>query len=547
MSALVPSGALSDVEIRRWLRIGALHALFSSLALVTWCLPACLKSGLWSALLAPLSASFWAGFSLFLVAQLLFLASFRTVAEPEHSPGIEAQELLQLLTSSSLSVILGAPKEKVKQLDGGWRKLAISARRTVFLLLVAASGALSVLGVGLLRLGASQTDVRWAIQFGAGLGLLYAAQVLLSQHYVLRFPPIQRPWYQRLKLALRPAASLSLSVTTAALIFWELLNRVHPSSAARIGSFLERALLSAMVGTLTAFCWELGRSVARIILTERHYFTPPPGTISTETAPADALLTALRNPKPLARHLAFLDLCYVAERSVDKWRRAAFFRDETGTSYKKVIDLCLEPVEGVIEGAKLAVGGGNGRGGSGTRPGEFQLQMGAAARETKRRGGDPEEILRDLQICAWGARAASSLTAASRKEDSFGVAQLTSSNPRVVSTLLSALLAIETVQKAGLFFTRNGGFISGFLRPLVNPGASFSRVAYAPSAALALGDVIRVSLHVITEEFAGEMLVFRPGSGPVLDDRDWLPAGSPAFGTRAAHVEKLRAILDFRE
>lgn len=191
MSALAPIGALSDVETRRWLRSAALHALFSSLALVAWCLPACLKSGLWSALLSPLSASFWAGTSLFLVAQLLFLASFRTIAEPERSPGIEAQELLQLLTSSLLGVILGAPKEKPKQLDRGWTKLASSARRTVFLLLVAASGALSVLGVGLLRLGASQINIRWAIQYGTILGMLYAAQVLLSQHYVLRIPPIQ--------------------------------------------------------------------------------------------------------------------------------------------------------------------------------------------------------------------------------------------------------------------------------------------------------------------------------------------------------------------
>lgn len=67
-----------------------------------------------------------------------------------------------------------------------------------------------------------------------------------------------------------------------------------------------------------------------------------------------------------------------------------------------------------------------------------------------------------------------------------------------------------------------------------------------PLKVMALSDVLRVSLHVITEEFAKDMLVSRPGSGPVLDDRDWLPA-NPAFGTRAAHVERLRAILDFRE
>jgi nucleoporin NDC1 len=142
--------------------------------------------------------------------------------------------------------------------------------------------------------------------------------------------------------------------------------------------------------------------------------------------------------------------------------------------------------------------------------------------------------------------------AASRTEDEFGVAQLSGSNARVISTLLSTLLAIESAQKAGLFYTksRQHGNLFLLLRPLLKSqslGASFSRVAYVPHKAAALSDVVRVSLHVITEAFASDMLVFRPGSGPVPDDQDWLPSGSPAFGTRAAHIERLRAILDFRE
>lgn len=123
-------------------------------------------------------------------------------------------------------------------------------------------------------------------------------------------------------------------------------------------------------------------------------FAPPLGTSLAETQPSEQLLSMLEdldNPS-LAQHLAYLDLCIVAESNVDTWRRTAFF-EETGETYKRINAACLGPLDNLT--LRLAKGLEIFE----TKTGDFlKQQVQSQGMNKKIESISVKEIFRDIQV-----------------------------------------------------------------------------------------------------------------------------------------------------
>lgn len=163
------------------------------------------------------------------------------------------------------------------------------------------------------------------------------------------------------------------------------------------------------------------------------------------------------------------------------------------------------------------------------------------------------------QICAWCARTAASLTANSRLEDRYGVAQLSGCNKFVLSSLLSCLLVVEVYLGRRSNAKGGGGFVGPnsikWTVPSQGPavevtrrkGFPFGKGSVMHKKAYALADVLRTSVYQITAAFGEEMVVGSVGGkGVTIAERDWLNEKSPLYGTHEMHLQKLSLFLEYR-
>ncbi|KAL0441181.1 UNVERIFIED_CONTAM: hypothetical protein Sradi_0057000 [Sesamum radiatum] len=311
------------------------------------------------------------------------------------------------------------------------------------------------------------------------------------------------------------------------------------------GKFIDEQIIFYIGSFVVILCWELSHHLHQVLHTKRFVFAPPKGSAAAETNPSEPLLATLEEstPKSLLQYLAYLDLCMVCENNVDTWRRAAFF-EETGETYRRVIASCLRPLDQFTQ--KLAEGLESS---SAEKP--LQLADQLSSPTDRLAVLKLYESFHDSQILCVEVLLAAGLSPVSRV-NWFGVAQLSGSNAAVISTLLSTLLAVETLmgKKTNI---QNAHFMgpAGIKWATMNTGRRVStsgamgKIRGSPQYARAysLADVLKTSIYCIVSAFHNEML--NSGKAGLLQ-KDWIISGKPLYGTHELLLHKLQLFMDFQ-
>ncbi|KAK4749020.1 hypothetical protein SAY87_026469 [Trapa incisa] len=475
----------------------------------------------------------------FELSQLIYSASLSSLSSPNlNSPASPFELGLVLLRLIIGSQPLALPPE-------ARRRAELSLRITAFVAACAVSGSVSVVAV-CWALGGGGFSVSVIGFRGFAVGLFYSLFYVYKQKWLLKFPIIQRPLFFSFKMGVPSAIRVAFRLSAIAYVFSAALLalvkfhfKIHMP-----GKNLMFEQIIFFFGTFVVFLsWELSHHLHQVLHTKRSIFAPPRGSAAAETNPSEPLLFALEesSPSSLVQYLAHLDLCMVCESNVDSWRRAAFF-EETGETYKRVVAVCLRPLEGLA--SKLA----------GSLENSLTDDTLKQTNQLLHPSNESQlELLNDYQLCAWSARTIASLTAHSHTEDRFGVAQLSGSNSSVISTLLSCLLAVETFSGKRSHMQSSHQLVGpgGIRWAAPNSGRrdfpsiviGKKRGSLLHTRAYSVADILKVSIYHIVSVFHDEMQ--NAGKSGLLE-RDWIVTGKPVFGTREALLQKLRLFLDYK-
>ncbi|MQL87737.1 hypothetical protein Taro_020288 [Colocasia esculenta] len=537
-----PSSASPEVVKNRWLGF----LIWQSIASTTVYLLAAPLLGPSSA--SPRLLSSLLSFLAFHLALLLFSFSLFLSSSPQPEASASPPELAAGVLKSLLKSAVGGFQGPA--FDPYFRRRAGRVARSVALVLIcSASGSLAVVA---LCADFGVLDGRELVDLGLrGLvfGAVYGCYYIYKKRWVLQFPIIQRPLFFSFKMGFFSSLKQALKLSTSALVCSTLFMLVvldHFKGHSTPGRFIIQQIRLLFGTSAVSLCWEISRHLLEVLHTRRCVFAPPPGSSAAETNPSGLVLEALEQSVPgsFFQYLACLDLCMVAESNVELWRRAAFY-EESGETYRRVISICLRPLD--LLTSRLAVVS------EGLYPDKsnlLSLQLRAPTDVPSDQGLN--ESFNDFQLCEWCVRTAAALTARSHQEDRFGVAQLTGSNATVVTTLLTCLLAVElcmgkkpTPQSAhhmGLASIKWAALQTGS-RDVAATISSKRKSGALYSKAFAMADIIRTSIYQIVSAFEADMLANAQAS--VLE-KNWITESKPLFGTKEILVQKLALFLDFR-
>ncbi|KAL5207952.1 hypothetical protein ABZP36_032387 [Zizania latifolia] len=412
-------------------------------------------------------------------------------------------------------------------------------RRALAASLLAAAGALCVGSAASLV----PEDAGWAAVAGLGfrgavLGAVFAAHYFGRRRWLLQFPVVQRPPFYGLKMGLLPSGKRALKVSLQAFFLSFILIFVLPQQfriRGSIGSQIITQIGIFIMSTAISFCWEISHHFVQVAHTRRCSFAPPQSTAAAETNPTEYILETLElsDLRSLMQYLAYQDLCAVSECNLQPWRRGAFF-EESGETYKRIVTACLKPLEEFTSKISEAL-----EGFSSEKPELLSQQFKLA------------DAFNDSQICTWCARTLASLTARSRHEDRYGVAQLTGCNAAVMSTLLSALVAVEAClgkktnprpqHSLGPASIKWANFSTG-RKGNVTAIASTQRGGLHTKA-YSMADVLRTSIYNIVSAFEDDM---QANAKTTSLEKNWISEGrKPVFGSQAVLVQKLSLFIEY--
>ncbi|EES07443.1 hypothetical protein BDA96_04G298100 [Sorghum bicolor] len=403
--------------------------------------------------------------------------------------------------------------------------------------LLAAAGTLCVgAAAAMLPEDAGWEAVAWLGFRGAVLGSIFAGHYFGRRRWLLQFPVLQRPLFYGLKMGLLPSGNRALKLSIQAFLISHFLVFFLPWQFRKGGSVILTEISILMVTAAVSFCLEINYQFVQVVHTRRCSFAPPQSTAAAETNPTEFILETLEqsDSRSLIQYLAYQDLCVVSECNVEPWRRAAFF-EESGETYKRIVTACLKPLEEFTSKIAEAL-----EGLSSDKP-ELMLQQSKLF-----------SAFDDSQICTWCARTLAVLTARSRQEDRYGVAQLTGCNAAVMTTLLSALVAIETclgkktnpqpVHSLGPENIRWASLSTG--RKGTGVSIASTQKGGLHKKAYTMADVLRTSVYQIVSAFIDDL---RANAKPSSLEKNWISEGrKPVYGSQAVLVQKLILFIEYR-
>lgn len=325
-------------------------------------------------------------------------------------------------------------------------------------------------------------DPSFAAQFGCVLGALTALYLWMKDGFVMAFPSVQRPRALRLKRGFLPSARIGLRRSLhacAAHVLVVLASRYIAQLSAR--SYRGLILGSAScwgAGALASASWALAILSAEFVHTERYEFRPQSLAQGPKVA-SEPLMAALNYFEiPFVQHLAYLDLCHVAE-SGGHGRRQLLYGDTPDAAWSEVVSSALAPLMAISRAVNKAMDRTmlaalrESDADAARRISEKYVQMNMSKPKFKHESAQTQQAWNALrqsealsadvaarelcavvqsygQLAVWGARASSSLAVAAKKEDGRGNARVI--NPTmsaIVRALVISLLACRTVIEQG--------------------------------------------------------------------------------------------------